>query len=111
MVISEKRFGAEIVTKKGKIYKYDAAECMLNYLSLGNIALNEIAGYYVIDSSNPANLINAEQAHYLISEKYPSPMGANLSAYLDKSRAEANQKEFGGELFTWNDLLIKFKVK
>jgi len=111
MTISEVKFGAEIVTKKGKLYKYDAAECMLNALSLGNIKPDEIAGYYVIDAANPKQLTDAVKATYLISEKFPSPMGANLSAFADKTDAEKYQKNFGGEIKSWEDLLVKFKVK
>lgn len=111
MNISEVKFGAEIVTRKGKIYKYDGAECMLNALSLGNISFNDAAGFYVIDASNPKQLTNAVEASYLISEKLPSPMGANLSCYSNKHDAEAMLKQYGGELKTWNELLVKFKVK
>lgn len=110
MNISEHKFGAEIVTKKGKIFKYDGAECMFNALSLGNINYDDAAGFYVIDAANPKQLTDAVNAAYLISEKLPSPMGANLSAYSKKSDAETNQKQFGGELKTWSDLLVKFKV-
>jgi copper chaperone NosL len=111
MNISEQRFGAEIVTKKGKIFKYDGAECMLNAVSLGNVNYDDAAGFYVIDAANPKQLTDAVNATYLISEKLPSPMGANLSAYNKKSDADANQKQYGGELKTWNELLVKFKVK
>lgn len=110
MNISEQKFGAEIVTKKGKIFKYDGTECMLNALSLGNVNYDDAAGFYVIDAANPKQLTDAVNASYLISEKLPSPMGANLSAYSKKSDAEANQKQYGGELKTWSDLLVKFKV-
>ena len=111
MNISEHRFGAEIVTKKGKIFKYDAAECMFNALSLGNLNYDDVAGFFVIDASNPKILIDGITASYLISEKLPSPMGANLSCYSKKTDAEAMQKLNGGELKTWEELLIKFKVK
>ncbi len=110
MNISEHRFGAEIVTKKGKIFKYDAAECMFNALSLGNVNYNDAAGFYVVDASNPKKLIDGVTASYLISEKLPSPMGANLSAYGKKEDAETNHKQYGGELKSWEDLLVKFKV-
>lgn len=111
MNISEHRFGAEIVTKKGKIFKYDGAECMFNTLNLGNIKYDDVAGFYVIDAANPKQLTDAFNATYLISEKLPSPMGANLSAYSKKTDAEANLKQFGGELKSWEELLVKFKVK
>ncbi|MBZ0201498.1 MAG: nitrous oxide reductase accessory protein NosL [Ignavibacteria bacterium] len=111
MNISDTKFGAEIVTKKGKIYKYDAVECMMNALSLGNVAYDDAAGFYTIDASHPKHLTDAVNAAYLISEKLPSPMGANLTAFGKKSDAESKQKEFGGEVQSWNDLLLKFKVK
>ena len=111
MTISEVKFGAEIVTKKGKPFKYDAVECMLNAVSLGNVKTDEIGGYFVIDAANPKLLTDAVKATYLISDNFPSPMGANLSAFANKPDAEKFQKDFGGELKTWDDLLIKFKVK
>jgi copper chaperone NosL len=111
MNISDIKFGAEVVTKKGKIHKYDAAECMMNALSLGNISMDDAGGYYVIDAANPKQLTNAVTAVYLISEKFPSPMGADLSAFSKRSDAESYQKQFGGELKSWDDLLVKFKVK
>jgi copper chaperone NosL len=31
MSIVDQRFGGEIVTQKGKVYMFDAVECMVNY--------------------------------------------------------------------------------
>lgn len=111
MNISDTKFGAEIVTKKGKILKYDAIECMLNALSTEKISTSDIAGYYAIDAANPKQLFDAVSADYLISGKFPSPMGANLSAFSKKSDAEGYRKQYGGELKSWSDLLVQFKVK
>jgi copper chaperone NosL len=110
MTISDIKFGAEVVTKKGKVHKFDAAECMMNSLSQGKIKTEDAGGYYVIDAANPKNLIDAVKAAYLISEKFPSPMGAGLSAFANKTDAEAVQKNFGGELKSWDEILLKFKV-
>jgi copper chaperone NosL len=111
MNISDSKFGAEIVTKKGKIFKYDAVECMLNAVSMDKVPAGDIAGYYAVDASNPKQLFDAVTAFYLISEKFPSPMGADLSAFSKRTGAEEFQKQFGGELKSWSDLLVKFKVK
>jgi copper chaperone NosL len=32
MTIAEPNYGAELITEKGRVYKYDAAECMVNQL-------------------------------------------------------------------------------
>lgn len=111
MNISETKFGAEIVTKKGKVYKYDAVECMLNAVNMEKVSAGEIAGYYTVDASNPKQLIDAVTAVYLISPKFPSPMGADLSAFSKKESAEDFRKQYGGDLKSWSDLLVQFKVK
>ena len=110
MTIVDNKFGAEIVTKKGKIYKFDAVECMANFMKDGKIQQNEISKCFVIDASNPAQFIDAENATYLISENFPSPMGADLSAYGSRSDAEKSQANHKGDLRTWDDIKAKFKL-
>jgi copper chaperone NosL len=109
MNISDTRFGAEIVNNKGKAFKFDAAECMFNAVSVDKISKADIEKYYVIDAVN--SLIDASTAFYLISDKLPSPMGANLSAYSKKEDAEKYLKEYGGQVFSFNDLMARFKVQ
>jgi len=111
MTIMDNRFGAELVTKKGKIHKFDAAECMVSYFRLGKVSTGDIEKYIVTDASEPAEFTDGTKAVYLISEKFPSPMGANLSAYGNKSAAESFQKQYGGEIKSWDELLGYLKVK
>lgn len=110
MTIVDNRFGAEIITTKGKVYKFDAAECMLRYVKTGKISDGDVKEYLVIDASNPSQLTEAKKAVYLISEKFPSPMGANLSAFAKRTDAEAFQKNYPGEIKSWNDIQAKFKM-
>ena len=56
----------------------------------------------------PEVLIDATQATFLISENIPSPMGAFLSAFKDKTDAEKVQKEKKGTLYSWSSLLEHF---
>lgn len=111
MTIVDNKFGAEIITTKGKIYKFDAAECMVRYVKTGKINDADVKEYLVIDASKPAQLIDAKKAVYLISENFPSPMGANLSAYANRNDAEAFHKNYNGEIKNWDDILVKFKMK
>jgi len=107
MTIVDKLHAAEVVTKKGKVYKFDATECMINFMKEFDVA--EIALYLSNDYSEPETLIDAKQATFLISENVPSPMGAFLSAFKDKSAAVKKQSEKGGTLYTWEELLAHFK--
>lgn len=108
MTIEDQRFGAEIVTKKGKILKFDATECMINYLKKGKISEEDVAGLYVIDFLNPQKFIDAKKAVYLISPNLPSPMGANLAAFSNRSNADLQKQISGGEIYSWEE--VKGKI-
>ena len=111
MTIVDNKFGSELITNKGKVYKFDAAECMVNFVKQNMIKQEDIKTRLVTDASKPGEFTDAIKATYLISERFPSPMGANLSAFGSKSDAERFQKEFSGELKSWDEILIKFKEK
>ncbi|WP_034060961.1 nitrous oxide reductase accessory protein NosL [Lacinutrix jangbogonensis] len=107
MTIVDKVHAAEIVTKKGKVYKFDATECMVNFMD--EFETSEIELYLSNNYTEPEVLIDATHATFLISKNVPSPMGAFLSAYKNKADAEKTQTEKGGVLYTWDQLLAKFK--
>lgn len=102
MNIVEKTHAAEIVTKKGKAFKYDAIECMLNDLKTRENS--EVALFLVSDYGNPGTLIDANKATYLVSPAIKSPMGANLSAFADKSEAEKHVNTGEDIVFDWNEI-------
>lgn len=107
MTIVDKVHAAEIVTQKGKIYKFDATECMINFME--EFDTTQIALYLSNNYTTPEELIDATKATFLISENIPSPMGAFLSAFEDLSDAENAQADKGGTLYNWTELLAHFK--
>jgi len=111
MTIVENRWAAEIVTDKGKAYKYDAIECMMNYMNRNDINSGEMALLLVDDYSNPGVLIDARKATYIKSEAIPSPMGAFLSAFSSAGDAKITVDEKGGDVFDFNELKSRYEVK
>ena len=108
MTIVDQQHAAQYVTDKGKQFKFDAVECMLNDLSEGG--MEKIQLMLVSDYSIPGKMTDATRATYLISEQIKSPMGANLSAFAIDSLAVETMKTHGGVLFTWNEMLSKYKI-
>ena len=104
MTIVDKLHAAQYVTKKGKQYKFDAVECMVNKINRESV-LPELAILRVADYGDDGKMVNALTATYLISPAIKSPMGANLSAFADKKKAEEAQAKNGGDLYTWKQLL------
>ncbi|PNQ72494.1 hypothetical protein C1T31_11950 [Hanstruepera neustonica] len=107
MTIVDKLHAAEIVTQKGKVYKFDATECMINFLD--EFDTSEIELYLSNNYSEPEALIDVTQATFLISKNVPSPMGAFLSAFKNREEAKKVQSEKEGTLYTWQELLTHFK--
>ncbi len=106
MTIVEETHAAQIVTKKGKAFKYDAIECLLN--DLENHEKEDIALYLVTDYLTPQKLIDAKTATFLISKSIQSPMGANLSAFENRNEIEEYAKNEEDKVFDWADLQKHF---
>ncbi len=106
MMIMDPKYGAEIVTAKGRIFKFDAAECMVNFLRAGSVQLSPGRDRFLtIDMASPGNLIDAKTAFYLKDRAFQSPMGGNLASFASRSLAENNHQHADGRILTWNELL------
>jgi copper chaperone NosL len=101
MTIADERYGSEIVTKKGRIYKYDAVECMAGALLEGDIDEASVAMLLTIDHSNPTVLVDAATAVYLYSPTLRSPMGMNLTSFADGAAAAETAERYPGKMLTW----------
>ncbi len=108
MTVVDKTHASQYTTKKGRSYSFDAIECLIRKLNQDNSS-DKMAFMRVADYANPGSLINADAATYLISEKIKSPMGANLSAFSTSETAKKAQSMHGGKIFTWNQIVEKFK--
>lgn len=102
MSISDGRFGSEIITKKGRVYKFDDLYCLLNYVSDNDE--NQIADFYVNDYLKDNELINATTAWYVQHEDFNSPMKGNTVAFSSKVDAEKSAKEIGEKVLDWNKI-------
>lgn len=109
MTIVDQRHASQVVTEKGKAYKFDAIECMVHSLQ-DEFENTEISLYLVTDLNQPTVLIDATKASYLVSENLRSPMGANLSAFLNDTSAKKAQEEFTGKLFSWKEIQEHLKL-
>ncbi len=102
MTISDDRYGSAIVTSKGRTYKFDSIECMLQSLDEGEkLAGTAIDQWYATAYSARGVLIPAPSATYLVSPNLPSPMGAGLTAFATRDDAARMQKEKGGDVLDW----------
>jgi len=109
MTIVDQQHAAQYVTVKGKQFKFDAIECMLN--DLEENTTSNISVFLVSDYGSPGNMTDATTATYLISEEIKSPMGAFLSAFSSNEKAKETHKKSGGKLYSWTTIKEKYSVK
>ena len=109
MTIVDTQHAAQFVTKKGKQYKYDAIECILNEFS--ETGTSHVGVVLVADYSNPGIMVDAKTATYLISKEIKSPMGANLTGFSQKVEANKFVKSEEDKLYTWQSIQQKFSVR
>jgi len=104
MTISNARFAAEILTPKGKVYKYDDLHCLLSAVEKGDISKDNIHEIYLTDFSGKHELVNAKAAYFIMSEDLKSPMGGNIAAFSSKDSLLTTLQKVTGKQVLWEFL-------
>jgi len=104
MTIIDEKFGAEVITAKGKIHKFDDLNCLVSFLKARTTEENESSKIFVIDFLNKNKFIPVSEAVYYTGEEVHSPMNGNTAAFATKVDALDFEKGKSGGLTTWNDL-------
>lgn len=101
MTISDKRFAAELITAKGKVFKFDDLSCLLRHIKEDK---NESSSIYVSDYLNPDSLLKIEQVYIIKGESIGSPMGGNMASFMNKDSATAYASKFSASFTNWAEL-------
>ncbi len=104
MMISQEQFAAQLVTRQGRQYAFDAIECMAAFRDSRAARDLEIQSLWVPDFNRPENWLEADKAHFLQSDQLRSPMALNFSAYSGQEEARRQQEEFGGRTLGWSEV-------
>lgn len=100
MLISDKRFGSELVTDHGKVLTFDSIECLVDYTSTSPVSTRSL---WVTDFDS-FTLINVESGAFVKSDKLKSPMGGGLAAFTTVERAKKFAEESEGKVLVWNEV-------
>jgi len=110
MTIMDQRYGTEIVTSKGKVYKFDSVECLVEFLENLKNKKEKPGKLLVTPFDHPGNLVNAGESFVLHSKNLPSPMGLYLSAFETEAAAGFFQDQYGGKIYNWDGLMEHFDM-
>ena len=111
MQITDNKYGAELVTDKGKIYKFDSIECMIEFSLVKNTLGDTNNKLLITDFDNPDNFIDARNSFYVKNDKFRSPMGLNVTAFNSEEQAQKFISENGGEKISWVEVIELVKQR
>jgi copper chaperone NosL len=103
------KFGAEIITTKGKVYKFDDMICFQQFLRSGILSDKEIRSKLVINFEKPDDFMDLNKAFFIISPTIKSPMSSGAAGFESRATAEKANTLLQGEVLTWNSLSEKIK--
>lgn len=109
MTLMDNKFGAEVVSKKGKIYKFDDTNCLINFLTSNELTDVDIQHLLTTDFASPGVLIDAKKAFFVKSEAIRSPMASNVAAFQNKINLESQNKSWKGVELNWSELFTDYR--
>ncbi len=101
MGIADARFGGEVISKKGKVFKFDDIACMARFIKSGGISQKDIAQTVVINYEKQNDFIKTDNAVLITVEAVKSPMGSNIAAFATADAANRTIKD--GKTLSWNE--------
>lgn len=104
MSVADARFGAEVLNKKGKAWKFDDIHCLTEFLKKGILREEDIRDVYFTRFDGANELLPSAQALLLHSEVLHSPMGSNIAAFGDRMGLEAAKQKLIGKEVGWQAL-------
>ena len=107
MTIIEPNFGAEIITTKGRVFKFDDVHCIVNYIKSGKIKESDINQTVFIDYNNSPAFVDGATAYLVTSEQLKSPMNSNTAAFATREAADKKAAETSGTVRDWKTVLQK----
>jgi len=109
MKLMDPHYGAEVVTKKGKIYIFDDVNCLMSFLESEEIEEENIQHLLITDYENPETLTDATLAFYLKSDQFKTPMASQIVAFSDYETLKGYKIKNGGVYMAWGELVTQFK--
>lgn len=105
MVISDKKFGAEVITDKGKVYKYDDTHCLVSFLKSNYIEKKEVTSVYIVDYAQQEKLIDVQKVFFLKGDNIRGPMGGTIAAFETEVSMKQNQKQLQAVIVKWSEVI------
>lgn len=103
MVVSDPRFGGQVITQEGRLRTFDSVECLAGYIAAMGADTASLRGVWVADYATTA-MIPVAEAQFLRGGTLHSPMGEGLAAFAATAPATELVREYAGSVVSWREV-------
>jgi copper chaperone NosL len=103
MSIADGKYGAELITEKGRIYKFDDLHCMIGFKNENST--NKVQNFFIHNYTRNNQLIPAETAFYIQGGELVSPMNGNIAAFATELEADQYAKKMKAQKISWASIV------
>ncbi len=105
MSIADGKYAAEVITEKGRAYKFDDISCMMKYCKENSDT--KMGAYFVNDFAQDNVLIPTNTAFFLSGGAIQSPMRGGIIAFSKEADTKEMAIKLEAEPITWETILAK----
>jgi copper chaperone NosL len=105
MTIADPRFAAQLVTRTGKVYRFDDPRCLANFVAADRVPPADVHSVWLNDYGTPDRLVRADEAVFVASDQIRAPMNGGAAAFATRSDAEVLKSTAGGHFESWQEFL------
>jgi len=107
MRLADARYGAELVTRTGKVLPFDDAGCLATFVQGNGPEARQVHSLWVSDYARPDILLRAEEAAFIRHPAFRTPMDHGIVALASPAAADSALAALGGggDRLDWNGVL------
>lgn len=105
MTVADPRFAAELLTRQGKVFRFDDVGCLAEFVATGRVPGGDVHSLWVADYLEAGAFLSVEEARFLVSEGLRTPMNHAVVALRAGPPADSLRSALGGDLAAWDDVV------
>ena len=110
MKLMDERFGAQVVTDKGRVFMFDDVNCMVMFMEEEENQRHNYAYEMVVDYSNPGELLDVRYTFFLKSDDIRTPMNSKVIALPDEETRDQFIEKLDHSIYLgWGEIKTQFK--
>jgi len=107
MTISAPGFAAQLVTRTGRIFRFDDPGCLREFVAGNSVSPDDTHSIWVNDHAHPEVRVRLDEAWFVVSDGIRAPMNGRMAAFASLDEARALQATVGGQVARWTGVLAE----